>query len=161
MDEMDDYYKSRLNDRAARAAVRAGMLLLALVAALSFAAGHRASAAAQTDGSAPPTVIKGFVGDPFWGPNEDKPKLHTIQQTPNAQSAVQLLDSGWYRWYWWESGPEACIFTADFLPDAQHAIDLGAEAHHRLKDIGGGGSCGGTPAPRWPAGGARSRHPHA
>lgn len=43
---------------AERAAVRAGVLVLALVAALSFAAGHRASAAAQTDGSAPPTVIK-------------------------------------------------------------------------------------------------------
>lgn len=91
-----DLYESHLNDRAARAAVRAGMLLPVLAAALSFAAGCCASAAAQTDGGAPPTVIKGFVGDPFRGPNEDKPKLHTIQQTSAAagRAAARLRRAG-------------------------------------------------------------------
>ena len=116
-----------------------GVVVAGMIVALFWWAVEMATA--QTDGSAQPTVINHYIGDPFWGPNEHKQHLHQVQQTPNAQSAVEITGYSTYRWYWYVSGPASCVFTANYLQGAQHAIDLGHEAHHRLTDIGGGGAC--------------------
>ena len=116
-----------------------GVVVAAMIVALFWWAVEMADA--QTDGSAPPTVITSYVGDLFNGPVEDRPHTHVVQQTPNAQSGVEITGYAGYRWYWYTSGPPSCVYTANYLQGAQHAIDLGHEAHHRLTDVGGGGAC--------------------
>ena len=54
-----------------------------------------------------------------------------MQETPDVQHATVVDDdTGGWRHVYWESGPQACVFTA--------RMD---ESHH-LTEIGGGRECG-------------------
>ena len=105
-----------------------GVVVAGMIVALFWWAVEMASA--QTDGSAQPTVLlveSGFTTDI---PSTRVRDETTVQPTAGVQHATLVGgDRTGQRWIWWQSGPQACVFTARMVD-------------HELVDIGGGGDCG-------------------
>ena len=125
-----EYWSQRaVDERCARYGTLAG-IGVALFIVMLFAVQCPDTAPAQTDGSAAPTILlveSGFTTDI---PSTRVREESTIQSTPDVQHATLVGgDRTGQRWIWWESGPQACVFTARMVD-------------HELVDIGGGGDCG-------------------
>ena len=93
-----------------------------------------APAAAQTDGSAEPTVIRWRTGADTLPPYSDWHEA-TVQPTAGVHDATLVGDElDAFRWFEHVSGPQACVFTATAVRDREGVLRPG-------HDAGGGRDC--------------------